>query len=372
MKIVHTGDLHIGKYVHDISMLEDQSYILDQIFEIAVRESADVLLIAGDVYDRSVPTAEAVTLLDGFLTKVLGKGIQVIMISGNHDSPERVAFASRILEKEGLHITGPYKQSVKKITLEDPFGKAAFFCVPYCKPGTLGVVNCQEAVMKMLETAEKDPEQRNILLTHYFVTDGAGEPMLSDSETMVHVGGLDNVDVSVFGDFDYVALGHIHRPQQIGGRPVYYAGSPLKYSFSEALHDKSVNIVTMGRKHDMQVRREKLRPRHEMRLIKGSLQEILRAAEGKRDEDYVQVTLTDEEEVYDPIGTLRAVYPNIMQLLLSKNIDEKMGETGAFQAERGRSPLEMYRDFYVQVRGKEMDEERMRIVEEVMQEAGGE
>lgn len=369
MRFLHTGDLHIGKYVHDFSMLEDQAHILNQILEIAVRERVDVLLLAGDIYDRALPMAEAVSILDDFLTRVLAEHIRIIMISGNHDSPERVEFAGRILKKQGLYITGTYDQDRNKVTLQDEYGEVTFLCMPFCKPGVLGAHSCQEAMAGLLSEAQIDRTGRNVLLTHYFVTDGGSQPALSDSETMIHVGGLDNVEASLFEDFDYVALGHIHRPQQIGDRPVYYAGSPLKYSFSEALHDKSVNIVTLNEKGDMTVTKEKLTPLREMRILKGSLEQILQAAHWEQNTDYVQVTLTDEAELYDPLGTLRSVYPNIMQLLFSKK--QEMGQEAAErrQAERSRTPIQLYRDFYQEIRGKEIDEERLRIVEDMMKAA---
>lgn len=372
MKFLHTGDLHIGKYVHDFSMLEDQAYILNQILEIAVREKVDVILLAGDIYDRPVPMAEAVSILDNFLTAVLAAGIQVVMISGNHDSPERVQFANRILEKQGLYIAGTYEDEIRQVTLTDAYGEVTFFCIPYCRPGALGAHSCEEAVAGILANASIDSENRNILLTHYFVTDGGRTPLLSDSETMVHVGGLDNVEASLLGAFDYVALGHIHRAQQIGDRPVYYAGAPLKYSFSEAANDKSVNIVTLNYKGDMTVKREKLIPLREMRMLRGSLEQIMQAAGGKKDMDYIQVVLTDEEALYEPLNILRSVYPNVMQLLFAGNeLPKQEGESGS-RAERAKSPLEMYQDFYEEIRGKELDEERLRIVEEAMKAAEAE
>lgn len=372
MKFLHTGDLHIGKYVHDFSMLEDQVYILDQILELAVREKVDVLLLAGDIYDRAIPTAEAVSVLDDFLTRALAAHIRIIMISGNHDSPERVEFASRILEKQGLYITGTYEQEGKRVTLKDEYGEVTFLCIPFCRPGTLGFHSCQEAMEAILAENEPDLTGRNVLLTHYFVTDGERQPLLSDSETMVHVGGLDNVDAALFQGFDYVALGHIHRPQQIGDKPVYYAGSPLKYSFSEALYDKSVNIVTLNKKGDMFVKKEPLVPMRELRVLKGELEQILQAAaslQDSQDRDYVQITLTDEMALYDPLSTLRSVYPNLMQLVFREKETEQQRSKEGREAERSRSPIQMYQDFYEEVRGKEIDAERLRIIEEMMKAA---
>lgn len=407
MKILHTGDLHIGKYVHDFSMLEDQAYILEQILEIAVREQVEVMLIAGDVYDRSVPTAEAVGLLDSFLTKTLARGIRVIMISGNHDSPQRLGFAGRILEKQGLHIAGTYEGEAKKVTLKDTYGEVTFLCIPYCRPEALGASSCEEAVAEILAKEKIDSEKRNVLVTHYFVTDGGHSPFLSDSETAVNVGGLDNIEASLLSEFDYAALGHIHRPQQIGGRPVFYSGSPLKYSFSEANHDKSVNLITLREKGDMDVQCAKLTPLHEMRLLRGTLKQIMQAAEeeqtggvereaGSRENaegrgaaeggddaaagkaaarkcfDYVQVTLTDEAELYDPIGALRSVYPNIMQLLLAVRDEQAEDAAPSNAADRSRSPMQMYLDFYEEVRGRQIDEPRRQVIEDAMREAARE
>lgn len=372
MKILHTGDLHIGKHVHDFSMLEDQTYILEQILEIAVREQVEVMLIAGDVYDRSTPAAEAVGLLDAFLTKTLSCGIRTIMISGNHDSPQRLGFAGRILEKQGLHIAGTYEGEAKKVTLKDRYGEVTFLCIPYCRPDTLGASSCEEAVAEILAREKIDSRKRNVLVTHYFVTDGGRSPRLSDSETMVHVGGLDNIEASLLSEFDYVALGHIHKPQQIGDRPVFYSGSPLKYSFSETKYDKSVNIITLREKGDMDVRCERLRPLHEMRQLRGTLEQIMQAAGARQCLDYVQVTLTDETALYDPIGTLRAVYPNVMQLLHASEDDASRDDAAESSADRGRSPMQLYLDFYEEVRGRQIDEPGRRVIEDAMREASRE
>lgn len=253
--------------------------------------------------------------------------------------------------------------------MQDEYGEVTFLCIPFCRPGVLGAHSCQEAMAGLLSEAQIDRTGRNVLLTHYFVTDGGTQPALSDSETMIHVGGLDNVEASLFEDFDYVALGHIHRPQQIGDRPVYYAGSPLKYSFSEALHDKSVNIVTLNAKGDMTVTKEKLTPLREMRILKGSMEQILQAALWEQDTDYVQVTLTDEAELYDPLGTLRGIYPNVMQLVFAEKQGRMTEAEERRQAERSRTPIQLYRDFYQEVRGKEIDEDRLRIVETAMKAA---
>lgn len=369
MRILHTADLHIGKSVHDFPMLEDQRAILTQITEILRREKIDVMLLAGDIYDRTVPSAQAVTLLDEFLTNVSRMKIPVIAISGNHDSPERLEFLNGVLEKQGIFISGIYKDVLKKVTLEDSYGKVTFICLPYFRSGELGLKSSQEVAEKLLAEAEIDTTQRNVLLTHYFVTDHGRAPELSDSETALQVGGIDNVEAEVFEDYDYVALGHIHRPQQIGDRMMYYAGSPLKYSFSEADQEKSVTIITLKEKGDITVTKESLKPVHDMRKIRGTMEQILQAASGTRDMDYIQVSLTDEDELYNPMEMLRSVYPNVMELILTKNLVREEQQNEKRQADRSRTPIQMFEDFYREVRGDEMDEARKELILEIMKEA---
>lgn len=378
MRLLHTADLHIGKKIFELSMIEDQKYILEQIFDIAVREKVDAVLIAGDVYDRSVPPTEAVTLLDDFLTKLVETGIAVLMISGNHDSPERVAFAERILEKRGLYIAGNYCEPLKTVTLEDEYGPVTFVCMPFVKPAVTGNVTSEQAVTQMLSTLPMtlDGNRRHVLLTHFFVTGEQGEtPELSDSESEVNVGGLDNVSAGLFRGFDYVALGHIHRPQHIGQGNVYYAGAPLKYSFSEALNEKSVNLAELGMPGEVSVRRIPLKPMREMRCIKGKLQDLMNrdvvASLGASKEDYVQATLTDTEELIDPIGTLRSVYPNVLQILLERNQAAAGIEYESGIHSTRKSTVELFSEFYEILKGEPMDEKRLSLVKEVAEEAEG-
>lgn len=378
MKFLHTADLHIGKKIFELSLITDQKYILSQIYEIACREKVDALLIAGDVYDRAVPSIEAVELLDEFLTKLQQAGIPVIMISGNHDSPERVSFADAILEKQGIYIAGGYQEPLKTVTLEDAYGPVTFVCMPFVKPAVTGGSTGAEAVEHMLSRLPMTMSlnHRYVLLTHYFVVGENGEaPELSDSETDVNVGGLDSVPASFFTNFSYVALGHIHKSQHIGNGNVYYSGSPLKYSFSEAGGDKSVNIVELGERGQVNVHKEILKPLREMRCIKGKLSDLMSAeviaqvGEGK--EDYIQATLTDTEELIDPIGTLRSVYPNVLQILLEKNILPE-GREAEYESRihgKQKSTTELFAEFYEILKGEPLDEKRRAVVEEVATEA---
>lgn len=376
MKLLHTADLHIGKKIFELSMIEDQKYILEQIYDIAVREHIDALLIAGDIYDRAVPPTEAVSLLDDFLTKFVEAGIPVIMISGNHDSAERVAFADRILEKRGLYIAGNYSEPLKTVTLEDEYGPVTFVCMPFVKPAVTGNTTSEQAVEQMLANLPMtlDGNRRHVLLTHFFVTGEQGEtPELSDSETDVNVGGLDNVSARLFQSFDYVALGHIHRPQHIGQGNVYYAGAPLKYSFSESLNEKSVNLVELKYPGDVEVRKIPLKPLHEMRCIKGKLQQLMsrevQELLGDSKDDYIQATLTDTEELIDPIGTLRSVYPNVLQILLERNQIAEGQEYESSIHSVKKSTVELFAEFYEMLKGEPLDEKRLAVVKEVAEEA---
>ncbi len=401
MKFLHTADLHIGKKLFEMSLMEDQKYILSQIFDIACREQVDAVLIAGDVYDRAVPSTESVTLLDDFLTRLIETKIPVLMISGNHDSPERVAFADAILEKQGLHIAGNYQVPLKTVTLEDEQGPVTFVCMPFVKPAVTGGTTSAQAVEQMLAATPMtlNLRQRYVLVTHYFVTGEQGEmPELSDSETDVNVGGLDNVPADFFRNFCYVALGHIHKPQQVGkgrnetdcdkvkygedkergkhGRmqnsKIYYSGSPLKYSFSEANGEKSVNIVELGEPGAVSVRREVLKPLRDMRCIKGRLADLMSpeviAQVGEGNEDYIQATLTDTEELIDPIGTLRSVYPNVLQILLEKKqLTEGQEYESRMQGKR-KSTVELFGEFYEMLKGEPMDEKRRAVVEDAAED----
>ena len=379
MKFLHLADLHIGKVVNGFSMLADQADILQKIREIARMEQVTCVVIAGDVYDRPIPPAEAVELLDAFLTGLTADGIAVLMAAGNHDSGIRLGFAGRILESKGLVIAGTPASPIKKVTFQDAYGEVAFFLLPFFKPAALKEIlgeapeTTEEAVRLLLEREPVLLGSRNVLVTHFFVTAGGQQPELSDSETGVRVGGVDSVDAGLFSMFDYTALGHLHKCQRMGQGNVWYAGSPLKYSFSEVHHEKSVTLVEIKEMGHVEVRQIPLVPLHEMRKIKGSLNNLLRpeVVEQADREDYICATLTDEEELIDPIGTLRAVYPNIMQLVLEKNT-RLLEETSVSLPQKQQQTLpDLYEAFFAQVTGRELDEERKVLVQEAFEEAGG-
>ena len=377
MKFLHTSDLHIGKTVHEFSMINEQSHILGQIVDIATDELVDAVVIAGDIYDRSIPSTDAVNILDSFLTTLIDRKIKVILISGNHDSPERVGFADRILEKQGLFIGSTIENELKEVVFEDEYGKVNFVLLPFVKPAVVNAGSSQEAVDILLEKKGygKDSKKtgRNVLLTHFFVVGSKGEvPELSDSETSVNVGGLEQVSVDSFNAVDYVALGHIHKPQKIGTGHCYYTGSPLKYSFSECNQVKSVNIVTMEK--EISVKQVAVIPIHEMRRIKGKLEEIIRpeVVGAAPFDDYIHATLTDEEELIDPIGTLRSVYPNVMQISLQKNELKGNMQYETKINVQGKSTMDLFREFYQLVREEPLDEMREQIVADTLKKAGKE
>lgn len=378
MKFLHTADLHIGKRIYEFNMLEDQRYILQEILQIADEEKVDAILLAGDIYDRSVPSTEAVQLLEWFLMEAL-KIAPVFMISGNHDSAERLSFGAGLFEKNGLYIAGG--RDVKEVFLQDEYGRVAVHMLPFVKPAVVGAANCEEAVAKQLEQWKENwnAEDRHVLMTHFFVCAGGKEPELSDSEVHGFVGGLEQVDVDLFRAYDYVALGHIHKPQAMKVGQTYYAGSPLCYSFSECnsqgtvRRGKGVFLIEVKERGGAAIWRRPLKPLRQMRILRGSLAELVKQGneEEKGREDYIQAILTDKDELIDPIGTLRSVYPNTMQIVLEKRLAE--GSTPLFHGaeSKAKTMVELFSDFYENLAGEPMDAERIEIVREVAEEIEG-
>lgn len=350
MKLIHLSDLHIGKRVNEISMIEDQEYILLQILQIIDEESADAVLICGDVYDKSVPSAEAVTLFDDFLNRLAKRQIPVLIISGNHDSPERLAFGNRLLELGGIHISPVYDGNIRSVTLTDPHGEAVFWLLPFIKPAHVkrfypdeGIESYTDACRVALEKMNIDPAKRNILLTHQFVTGS----LTCDSEEL-SVGGSDNVDAAVFDLFDYVALGHIHGPQNIGSNRIRYCGTPLKYSFSESTHHKSVTVVELGAKGQLELHLRPLTPRRDLRQLRGTFTQLTDKAfyQGTATGDYLHIILTDEEDVPEAVGQLRIIYPNLMKLSYDNTRTRTNQVVDGAEDVQRKSPLELFDELY--------------------------
>ena len=373
MKLLHLSDLHLGKRVNEFSMLEDQQYILKQILNIIEEEQPDAVLMAGDIYDKSVPSAEAVQLFDEFLYRLSEGDRQVFVISGNHDSPERLAFGGRLMDRSGIHIAPVYHGHVDPFVLQDASGPVNLYLLPFVKPAQVRkyfpdqeIVSYTDAVRAALEEMGPDPDQRNVLVTHQFVT-GASR---SDSEE-ISVGGADNVDAPVFDAFDYTALGHIHGPQNAGGERIRYCGTPLKYSFSEAGHQKSVTVAELGEKEKggekaaLSLRTIPLKPLRDLREIRGTYLELTAKSyyEDMNREDYLHVTLTDEEDVPDAVGKLRIIYPNLMKL----DYDNRRTRAGAAPVEgtdlEQKSPAELFAEFYERQNNGPMSEEQLAFAE---------
>lgn len=371
MKFVHLSDLHLGKRVNEFSMIEDQAYILTKILGIIREERPDGVFIAGDVYDKSVPSVEAVSLFDNFLKQLSRQQTQVFIISGNHDSPERLGFASELIALSGIHIAPAYDGKVCPVSLKDGYGTVNVYMLPFIKPVHVRSVfpeekaeTYTEAVSAAIAHMDIREGERNILIAHQFVTGAAR----CESED-ISVGGLDNVDASVFAPFDYVALGHIHGPQQIGRESVRYCGTPLKYSFSEAKQCKSVTVAQLKEKGNLGIRTVSLTPLRDLRELKGTYEELVNRKnyEGTALEDYLHITLTDEEDIVDAVGKLRVIYPNLMKLDYdNRRTRENREITGGDEME-AKTPMELVREFYERQNNQPMNGKQEALVSRLME-----
>lgn len=371
MKFLHLSDLHIGKRVNEVSMLDDQAYILDQILDIADAEQPDAVLIAGDIYDRSIPSNEAVTLFDDFLVKLAKHHLPVLMISGNHDSPERLSFGGRLLDASGIYISPVYHGNIQPVTLTDDYGPIHFWLLPFIRPAHVRrffpdepIESYTDACCTVIAHMPIDPGERNVLITHQFVT-GA---VTCESEEL-SVGGADNVDASIFDVFDYVALGHIHGPQNIGSNRIRYCGTPLKYSFSESDHHKSVTVVTINKKGTLNLQLQPLLPRHDLRQIRGSFAALTDKSsyEGTALDDYLHVILTDEEDIPEAIGKLRLIYPNIMKLSYDNTRTRTDQSIDAAADVQRKTPLELFEELYEMQNNQPMGEEQRAFAQDLIE-----
>ncbi len=373
MKMIHLSDLHLGKRVHEFSMLEEQSGILQQIMNIIDDEKPDAVLIAGDIYDKPVPPVEAVGLFDDFVVRLSKRGLTVMVISGNHDSAERISFGSRLMKESRIHIAPVYHGTTEPVTLSDAHGSVHFFLLPFVKPAHVRscfpdetIENYTDAVRVTIERMQIDRTDRNVLVTHQFVTGAAR----TESEEL-SVGGSDNVDASVFDGFDYVALGHLHAPQRCNEDRIRYCGTPLKYSFSEAKDQKSVTVVTLEEKGTLTVRLVPLTPKHDMKEIRGTYEELTKKSFYEHttyQEDYLHITLTDEEDIPDALGKLRTIYYHLMKL----DYDNKRTRGGVQFEGTGdvkqKTPLELFGEFYERQNCQPVSDEQTRWLEKTILE----
>lgn len=395
MKFLHLADLHIGKRVCEHSMLEDQVHILGEVLKAVEAEKPDAVLVAGDVYDKPVPGADAVAVLDDFLVKLSATGTKVFVVSGNHDSAERIAFGGRLMQGTGVYMSPVYSGAFKPVTLQDVSGEVDVWMLPFVRPATVkaclesdeerdAVKDYTAAVRAALAQMKFTAGRRNVLVAHQFVT-GAER-----SESEENVGGLDNVDASVFEKFDYVALGHIHKPQNVlkgndGTVRARYSGTPLKYSLSEAAHKKSLTVVELGTAGDsaglaaLQIREIPLVPLHDVREVRGTFAEIVspefrnaQVAEGKKLDDFVYVKLTDENDVPDAAQKLRGIYPNLMMLGYDNERTRHEEDTGVAEQVEKKRPMELFGEFFEGRNGRAMNEEESEFVQNLVNGIWGE
>lgn len=373
MKFIHLSDLHLGKRVNEFSMLEDQEYILTKIINIIDEQKPNGVIIAGDVYDKSVPSAEAVELFDDFLVRLSKRNLKVFVISGNHDSAERIAFGGRLMDKSGIYMSPVFGGKVEPITLTDDNGYINVYMLPFVKPSNVrrfypenDIVTYTDAVKAVIDGMEIDKSKRNVLITHQFVT-GA---VRSESED-ISVGGSDNVDASVFEGFDYVALGHIHRAQKCGSDYIRYSGTPLKYSFSEARDNKTVTVVEMNAKGNIALDFIPLTPKRDMVEIKGTYDELTLKSFYENttyQDDYIHVTLTDEEDIPDVLTKLRVIYKNIMKLDYDNKRTRTMNEIDGAENVKEKTPFEHFSEFYELQNGQPLSDEQTEFVSDIIEQ----
>ena len=376
MKILHLADLHLGKRVNEMSMIEDQKYILDQIITLIKEESVGIVLLCGDIYDKSIPTIEAIHLLDEFLDQLSKMAIKVLMISGNHDSIDRLSFGKSLFTRSNLYIASQFENEIEKITVKENGITVNFYMLPFVKSAYISHIfqlqtdSYEKCFRYLIEHTKIDEEETNILLSHQFVTANKKNPELSDSETS-SLGGIDNIDFHIFDPFDYVALGHIHKPQAMGREMVRYAGSILKYSFSEIHMDKKATILTIDAKKEISLSFHPLKPLRDMREIECSLEELLKKqCEIGNQEDYMHVILTDEEQILDAIGKVRTIYPNVMQISFKNRRHMKQLESAQIKEDQisDQSPAELFEQFYKMQNHIDLDEKRLQLVLSVFEE----
>ena len=372
MKFIHLSDLHLGKRLHETSLIEDQQAILTQIIKIIDDEKPNGVFIAGDVYDKSVPSAEAVALFDDFLVRLAKRKVDVFVISGNHDSAERIAFGSKIMDASGIHLSPVYNGEILPTTLKDEYGEIDVYMLPFVKPSHVRrfyeneeINTYTDALRVAINKMNLNKERRKVLVTHQSVT-GATR---SDSEESV--GGTDNVDAYVFDDFDYVALGHLHSAQFCSNGKIRYSGTPLKYSFSEATSVKSVTVVTLNKKgEDPEIKTIQLTPVKDMKKIRGKFEDLIKSS--NRTDDYVQITLTDEEDIINAMARLQTVYKNALELRYDNQRTRSNSATVGVEDVESKTAFELFSDFFTERNNAEMSERQSDYVKMLIEKIEGE
>lgn len=373
MRFLHLGDLHFGKVVNSFSMIEDQQYVLEQVKEYIQKYQPDAVLLAGDIYDRSVPPARAVSLYSRFLKEVLiDLNTPILAVAGNHDGSDLVSFGHELFESAHYYVAGHYTKEVKKVVLHDEYGPVNFYLIPFADYAVVREAHQEESIKSLdeamnltLEKMEINKSERNVLITHAFVVGSDEQPQECESEKKLVVGGKESVSASHFADFDYVALGHLHRTQKVGSDKIRYSGSLLKYSFSEENYDKSVTMIDLNDSGAITCELLPLKPRREMRTMTGELNELLNQPPS---EDYLRVILTDRGELLEPMAKLRKVYPNIMILELDQKFNDFKGSKLDKVAREQRTPEQLFNDFYLHHKGETLHEEGTKLIQQVIQQ----
>lgn len=379
MKFLHLGDLHIGKSLAEFDLYDDQAFILAQILEIALEKSVDAVLIAGDVYDKSIPSEAAVRLFDDFIKKLSDNNLKTFIISGNHDSDERLNFGSALFESNNIYISAKYSGELYKKSFSDEYGEINIYLMPFVKASSVKrfypdeeITTYEDAINTIISHAEIDNTQRNVIVAHQFVTASGKDIELGGSEglSVTNVGMVEKIDSKSFNKFDYVALGHIHSGQRVGREAVRYSGSPLKYSVSEANSKKSVPIVELSKKGELSIELIDLKPMRDLRHIKGPLKELILKANVVSPEDYIYATLTDEDYITGAIGYLQQAYPNIVKVDYDNRHSSQIDHVDITDITKGRTFIETISDFYSQIYGTDISEEEIEIMKTVAKEAG--
>lgn len=380
MKLMHLSDLHLGKLVLEQSLIDDQKYILNQIIDIVKKEQIDIVLIAGDVYDKSIPTIEAVNLFSDFLTRLYKLKVLVFVISGNHDSKDRLSFGNELFVDNGIYIEGIFNGNLRCETINDKDGKLNIYMLPFIKPVEVKrfypdeiIDTYEDAIKCILKHSSINNSERNIIMVHQFVTSLGEDVIRSDSES-ISLGGIDNIDVTLFKDFDYVAMGHIHGSQKVGRDTARYSGSPLKYSFSEVNQKKSVCIIEFNSKEDINISKIPLIPIRDMRVIKGPFDKLIskEIVNLENKNDYLDVVLTDDDYIINAIGKIRKFYPNILKLEYENKISSNEVSDNIDIDKSNMSPIDLFSEFYKMQNGIELPAKKRKIIEEVIKEVSDE
>lgn len=383
MRIFHMGDWHIGKLVNGFYMTEDQEYVLEELCKAIEEKNPDVLLIAGDLYDRSVPPVQAVELLNRYLRKIVKDlNTKIIAIAGNHDSNERIEFASSLLCDSGLYIYGNLKKNIEKIILEDEHGKVNFYPIPYADVPVVrelfkddNIKNYDLAMAKIMEEIDKDfnVNERNIAIAHGYITkvneEGVEKLEESESEKPLSIGGTDFINYNHFEKFNYTALGHLHGPQKVGCEKIRYSGSLMKYSFSEVTQRKGITVVDIDKNGEVNIEIYDLKQRRDFRVKKGTLEELLKDYKNENNEDYIKVILEDKGEILDPMAKLRAVYPNVMELIREEKLSKRSNNEVLTNDIKKKSKVDLFKNFYSEIIGEEVTSEEIEIMEKIISKA---